>query len=228
MPDAQASKCRTRRTVDLGFEGLSPELRREVASWCGAHVLGWTLAFADVEGVAGWQTDLEGAGLRYRRTVPWVRRGGAPQFSGTHPASAFECIVCSHAPGRFRWNGGGHARIYDYPIVCNRKGQQGSRLHPTQKPLEMMREIVRDFTDPGDLVVDPFAGVGTTVLACALEGRRCIGIEQKPAWADIARERVTSELAGVPYRRVLGSIAEMAERVKRPRRRAKAEAEVTG
>lgn len=210
MPDAQESICRTRRTVDLGFEHLTPELRRAVASWCGAHVLGWTLAFADVEGVSGWVDDLQAAGLTYKRTGAWIRRGGAPQFSGTHPASGFEAIVMAHAPGRSRWNGGGHMAIYDYPIVCNRKGQQGSRYHPTQKPLELMRELVRLFTEPGDLVVDPFAGVGTTVLACALEGRRCLGIEKKPEWAEIARERITSELAGAPYRRIMGSIAEMA------------------
>lgn len=43
-----------------------------------------------------------------------------------------------------------------------------------------MRELIRDYTRPGDLIVDPFAGGGTTLLAAAIEGRRCIGAELDP------------------------------------------------
>lgn len=215
LPDVKAKVCRTRRTVDLGFEGLTPEVRLGIADWAAHHVRRWSLIFSDVEGVSGWIGDLTRSPLvKYMRTGCWIRRGGAPQFNGLGPASGFEAIVICHAKGRTKWNGGGHMALYDYPVVCNRKGQQGTRYHPTQKPLALMRELVRLYTDPGDLVVDPFCGVGTTVLACALEGRRCIGIERSPEWADIARERVACELAGTPYRRVLGSIAEMAESVK--------------
>lgn len=52
------------------------------------------------------------------------------------------------------------------------------RFHPTQKPLDLMRWLVRTFTRPGDLVCDPFAGSGTTLLAAELEGRRYFGCEK--------------------------------------------------
>jgi site-specific DNA-methyltransferase (adenine-specific) len=58
------------------------------------------------------------------------------------------------------------------------------------KPIDLMRAIVRDYTRPGDLVVDPFAGSGTTALACASEGRRCITSEEKPEHYEIARKRI--------------------------------------
>ena len=54
-----------------------------------------------------------------------------------------------------------------------------------------MRAIVRDYSRPGDLVVDPFCGSGTTALACAMEGRRCITSEEKPEHYEIARKRLT-------------------------------------
>ena len=213
LPDVVAKKCRTRRAVDLGFESLGDELRTAVADWAAQHSLGWTLVFSDVESSHRWVEALTRTGeLTYKRTGAWIRRGGAPQFSGTHPAAGFEAVVMCHRKGRSRWNGGGHPAIYDHPVVANRKGQQGTRYHTAQKPIALMRELIRLFTDPGDLVLDPFAGVGTTVLACVLEGRRAIGIERSPEWAAIAHERIESELAGVPYRRHAGNIASMAPR----------------
>jgi DNA modification methylase len=62
--------------------------------------------------------------------------------------------------------------------------------HPTVKPLELMRWLVRLLCPPGGLVLDPTAGSGTTGAAAALEGRRFIGIELEPAYAEIAAARI--------------------------------------
>ena len=62
--------------------------------------------------------------------------------------------------------------------------------HPTVKPVALMRWLVRLVTQPGDLVLDPFTGSGTTGIACMLEGRRFVGIEMDPAYAEIARKRI--------------------------------------
>ena len=110
----------------------------------------------------------------------------------------------AHVIGKRAWNGGGSAGVYTHPIVANRKGQQGSRLHPTQKPIGLMLDLVRDFTAPNDIVLDPFAGSGTTGEACLLLGRRFVGVELDPNHADTARarlDRVTETLPGANYRR---------------------------
>jgi site-specific DNA-methyltransferase (adenine-specific) len=52
--------------------------------------------------------------------------------------------------------------------------------HPTEKPLALMAEFLRQFSNPGELVLDPFMGAGTTGVACLDLGRRFIGIEQDP------------------------------------------------
>ena len=53
-----------------------------------------------------------------------------------------------------------------------------------------MRELVRLFTDPGDLILDPFAGSFTTGLAAWQEGRRCIGIELEEKWCEVGAKRL--------------------------------------
>lgn len=67
--------------------------------------------------------------------------------------------------------------------------------HPSPKPLAYMRQLIRRTTKRGDLILDPFAGSGTTGVAAALEGRRCILIEKEPAYAKICRERVAKVLS---------------------------------
>ena len=58
------------------------------------------------------------------------------------------------------------------------------------KPLWLMRALVRDYSRPGDIVCDPCAGAGTTLLAAKLEGRRYVGGDIDAAHAEIARERL--------------------------------------
>jgi DNA modification methylase len=86
----------------------------------------------------------------------------------------------------------GFDRIYriQHGGVVNADGHGIKRVHPTQKPIELMKRIIEDYTKPGDLVVDPFCGSGTTGIACNITDRRFIGIEIDPHYAKIAEERV--------------------------------------
>jgi len=66
-------------------------------------------------------------------------------------------------------------------------------LHPTQKPLELMRYMVRTYTNPGDVVLDTCMGSGTTCLAAKLEGRGYIGIEREPKYFETAKTRIEGD-----------------------------------
>jgi site-specific DNA-methyltransferase (adenine-specific) len=70
------------------------------------------------------------------------------------------------------------------PIPLNRNN------HPTVKPIEVMRWLVRLVTPPGGTVLDPFTGSGTTGIAAGLEGCEFIGIEMEPEYAEIAEARI--------------------------------------
>jgi site-specific DNA-methyltransferase (adenine-specific) len=63
---------------------------------------------------------------------------------------------------------------------------------PTQLPLELVRPIVAGCSEPGDLVLDPFSGSGTTAAACAMTGRQCLGIEINPQYAAWSRARIAA------------------------------------
>ena len=64
------------------------------------------------------------------------------------------------------------------------------RLHPTQKPVALMEYLIKTYTNKGDLVLDCFAGSGTTLLACKQLNRNFIGIEISPEYCTIAEERL--------------------------------------
>ena len=66
----------------------------------------------------------------------------------------------------------------------------GNSLHPTQKPVMALRPPIQAFTKPGEIVLDPFVGSGTTVLAAKVLGRRYIGIDIDPTYAVCAQARV--------------------------------------
>jgi len=65
-----------------------------------------------------------------------------------------------------------------------------SRLHPTEKPIELMQDLIRLTTNPGDLILDPFCGSGTTGLAAKLLDREYFCIEIDPEYHQIATERI--------------------------------------
>ena len=72
--------------------------------------------------------------------------------------------------------------------------------HPTQKPLVLLERCLLASTNPGDLVLDPFLGSGTTAVACARLGRRCVGLEMDAAFHETARKRVLDEMNEAGFR----------------------------
>jgi site-specific DNA-methyltransferase (adenine-specific) len=71
----------------------------------------------------------------------------------------------------------------------------GNKLHPTQKPLCVLTPLIQCFSRLGDVVLDPFCGSGSTLLAAKLQARRFIGIELDSRYFDIARDRLHPKAA---------------------------------
>ncbi|HEX4001180.1 MAG TPA: DNA methyltransferase [Candidatus Acidoferrales bacterium] len=71
----------------------------------------------------------------------------------------------------------------------------GNRLHPTQKPLCVLTPLIQSFSRPGDLVLDPFCGSGSTLVAAQIERRAFLGIELDPAYFEIAQRRLRPKAA---------------------------------
>jgi site-specific DNA-methyltransferase (adenine-specific) len=172
----------------LSFPPMTEEQRAAVARELGRVVRRWVVVFCQVEAALKWAHALQAGGLVYRRTGIWVKPDGMPQFSGDRPGMGYESLVIAHAPGRSTWNGGGRHGVWTFnKIGPDDRDRTG---HETQKPLALMEALVRDFTDEGDLVLDPFAGSGTTGVACRRLGRRFLGWERDPKYAAIAEKRI--------------------------------------
>ncbi|CDZ88965.1 DNA-methyltransferase [Rhodococcus ruber] len=127
-------------------------------------------------------------GLRSMRVGVWVKTNPMPQITGDRPGQGWEAILFMHRAGvRSTWNGGGRSGVWTFPVVQNAG-------HPTSKPLGMVSEWVRLFTDPGGTVFDPFAGSGTTLRAAKNTGRRAIGVELEERYCEIIAQRCSQEV----------------------------------
>jgi DNA modification methylase len=71
-----------------------------------------------------------------------------------------------------------------------------NKFHPTQKPFELVRDLIADCTEEKDVVLDPFAGSGTTLLACEALGRHCVAAEIDPHHVDTIRRRWAVQMHG--------------------------------
>lgn len=73
-----------------------------------------------------------------------------------------------------------------------RDGKEIPSIHPTQKPVKLLKTLIRIFTDPGDTVIDPCAGSGSTLRACAEINRNCYGFEVDKKFYKLAKEKMLS------------------------------------
>lgn len=182
--------------MPLGFDAATTARRSRWAAWAAVAAQRWVMAFSDHESSVDWAVHFERAGLMYVRAGLWVRTGdheltaekpshsGTPQFTGKQPAQGHEVIVIACKDRRLGWNGHGRAAVYPCPVV-----PPTQRVHATQKPVALMRDLIRDFCSPGDTIVDPFAGSGSTLVGAKYLGIKAAGVEINPKFASYAERR---------------------------------------
>src|SRR5206468_8880634 len=131
-----------------------------------------------------------------------------PNFRGTRFTNAHETLIwcAKDERARYTFNYRAMKALNDdlqmrsdwlMPICSGServKGDDGAKAHPTQKPEALLYRILLACTKPGDVVLDPFFGTGTTGAVARRLGRRWIGIEREPAYVEVARERIASTL----------------------------------
>lgn len=182
----------------LNFAAIDSVDRVNVAALIARLTEHRALAFCQAEAIKDWKEAFNAAGMPYRRAIPWTKPAAMPSLHGRYPGQAFEAIALAQFPSAPACPMGGAARHYSFTRA--RPGQAGGpggteAFHPTTKPLPLMLAMVTDFTEPGDIVLDPFAGSGTTGVACIRLGRQFIGIEKDPAYFEIACRRLAGDEA---------------------------------
>ena len=182
-------------TSGLSFPGINPA---EVGPALVRLTMRWVVLFCAVEQVGEYAAACSRA---YVRGGWWQRTNPTPQFTGDRPGTPGDAIAVLHRPGCKRWNGGGRALSFSgaqFHGVAQRP--EDEPVHETQKPLWLMRELVSLFSEPGEMVWDPYAGSATTGVACLQLGRRFLGHEIQDRYAEVAVERLRAAEGGQTLR----------------------------
>lgn len=141
--------------------------------WCDA-ASGWVTTVTDHGLAPAWERGFEASGRYVFSPLCWVEIGSRVRLLGDGPSS-WGCWVVVARPKKMPWSKWG---TLPGAYVGNR---EGGAWRPDRivggKSLRLTRQLIEDYSRPGDLVLDPCLGGGTTMIAARAAGRRCIGIE---------------------------------------------------
>ena len=123
----------------------------------------------------------------------WHKTNPPPKFRRAGFLNSCELIICLWNKGH-RWNFGNQRDMHNFieTPICSGKERLKDPKHPTQKPLRVLERLISLATDPGDVVLDPFCGVGSTGVAALRLDRRFIGYEVDPVYAEAAKNRLSA------------------------------------
>ena len=139
--------------------------------------------------------------------VIWRKTNPMPNFRGRRFTNAHETMIwAAKSPqSRYKFNYQAMKALNDdlqmrsdwtLPLCTGGerlKNQHGLKLHPTQKPEALLHRVIMASTSPGDIIVDPFLGTGTTAAVAKRLHRHFIGIERHPAYVEAAWGRLKAE-----------------------------------
>lgn len=152
-------------------------------------------------------TALQDEGFWILNDIIWRKVNPMPNFKGTRFTNAHETLIWASTSedARYTFNYRAMKTLNDelqmrsdwsFPICGGQERikRGGTKAHPTQKPEALLYRILLACTKPGDVVLDPFFGTGTTGAVAKRLGRNFIGIEREPAYVDVAQERIAAAL----------------------------------
>jgi DNA modification methylase len=147
----------------------------------------WGFIFTDKKEITTIWKKLEEFGFSPRQTFYWIKPNKAPTPRSNFKSSVEVAVAFTKGRTNKKWRGGGNQNNFiTMSFVIGKENVD----HPTQKPIKLMKHLIRLVTDENDIVLDPFMGSGTTILAAAELNRNSIGIEIDKTYYDIAVKRL--------------------------------------
>jgi len=121
----------------------------------------------------------------------WHKTNPPPKLRKAGFLNSCELIICAWNKGH-TWNFTNQKDMHNFieSPICMGKERIKNPVHPTQKPIKVLNHLVRLATKPGDLIFDPFMGVGSTGVSALQLGRRFTGIELDPLYFEAASKRI--------------------------------------
>lgn len=156
-------------------------------------------------------TILQDSGFWIQNDVIWLKSNPMPNFKGTRFQNAHETLIWAGKSEKSKvtfnyqalktFNDDTQMRSDWLIPLCTGgerlKGDDGKKVHPTQKPEALLKRVMLATTNPGDIVLDPFSGTGTTAAVAKMLGRQYVGIERDKTYLKASRARLeTTEPIG--------------------------------
>jgi DNA modification methylase len=142
--------------------------------------------------------------------IVWVKANPTPNFRGVRFTNAHETLLWAQKKKGARYTFNHHAMKslngdlqmrsdWELPICSGKERLRvhGNKAHPTQKPEALLYRVILSSSNPGDIVLDPFFGTGTTGAVAKKLQRRWIGIEKDATYAELARQRLDAVASGL-------------------------------
>ena len=169
----------------IDFPSVDAAFLRSMFADCKSKA--WIVSFLDYNHAVDMERQPP-EGYRGVRIGIWDKLNYTPQFTGDRPAQGWEAISILHKAGaKMQWNGNGRKSVWTMA--------RADRVeHPTEKPLKLVRELARLFSNADALILDPFMGSGTTLRAAKDLGRKAIGIEIEEKYCEIAAKRMSQSV----------------------------------
>ena len=127
-------------------------------------------------------------GFHFIKSLIWNKGN---KIMGQSYMSQFEYILFFRKGKHKKINNCGTSDIINIQNIKT-KNNNGENIHPTEKPVELMKILIENSSLPQGVVLDPFMGTGSTGIACVTTGRNFIGIELDKGYFDIAKKRIKS------------------------------------
>ena len=158
--------------------------------YCALRTGGTAIVWYDLWKITTLSDAMTAAGFKMLRILIWQKTNPVPLNSkATYLSNSREIAIVGVKGGKPTFHGEYDNGIYEHAIPRH----NGRRIHPTQKPLDLFRQLIDVHSNPGDLVIDPFLGGGTTAIAALQQERRFSGCEIDPQYVKAAKERVKRE-----------------------------------
>ena len=155
---------------------------------------GTAIVWYDIWKLTQLRDAMAAAGFKMLRLIFWQKTNPVPLNSKrTYLSNSREMAVVGVKVGKPTFHGEYDNGVYSFPIP--RHG--GKRIHPNQKPDGLFEALVLKHSNPGDLVIDPFVGGGTTGAAALQTGRHFWGTDIDPCYAEATSERLRATADGL-------------------------------
>ena len=138
---------------------------------------------------------LEAKGMKRMNVFVWHKKNGWTPNQTRVFAEKVEMAAIAYKPGKYTFNTNGiESNVFSLGTGAGSKERASQGYHPTQKPLRMIKHLVKLFTNPKEVILDPFGGKGTTAVAAMHCMRKSIVFEQDDYFFEATRRRLDSEV----------------------------------